>query len=125
MTLDRHRIRVVDNRTAPGTPGTGTVYRSGGVHRWRPARANGRLFARMPRWLRYALVAVAVLAGAVTSVGVGFASAVTLPDDPVVAQASVLYYRDGRTVLARVGANDRTDVPLSRVPLAVRRAVLA
>ncbi|WP_338090749.1 transglycosylase domain-containing protein [Planosporangium thailandense] len=67
-------------------------------------------------------VLLLVLAG---GVGVAaYASSVPLPADPVVAQASVLYYRDGRTVLARVGANNRTDVPLARVPLAVRRAVL-
>jgi membrane peptidoglycan carboxypeptidase len=56
---------------------------------------------------------------------VAYAASVPLPTDPVVAQASVLFYRDGRTVLARVGVTDRTDVPLARVPLAVRRAVLA
>jgi membrane peptidoglycan carboxypeptidase len=37
----------------------------------------------------------------------------------------VLYYRDGRTILARVGTTDHSDVPLSAVPVPVRRAVLA
>ncbi|GID96537.1 transglycosylase domain-containing protein [Amorphoplanes digitatis] len=40
-------------------------------------------------------------------------------------QASTLYYRDGRTILARIGTTDHSDVPLSAVPPAVRSAVLA
>src|SRR5437868_1587376 len=81
-----------------------------------------------PGYLRYleglAVVVLALVVVAIGTVG-AYAGSVPLPDDPVVAQASVLYYRDGHTVLARVGANDRTDVPLRRVSLAVRRAVLA
>jgi membrane peptidoglycan carboxypeptidase len=56
---------------------------------------------------------------------IGYADSVPLPDEPAVPQASVLYYRDGYTVLARVGVLDRTDVALAQVPVAVRRAVLA
>src|SRR5690349_9506032 len=106
-------------RTAERSEAVVSVYIS------QAARPGRRLWSRLPRWLRYAVVALSVLAAAVMSVGVGFASAVALPADPVVAQASVLYYRDGRTVLARVGVNDRTDVPLAKVPVPVRRAVLA
>jgi membrane peptidoglycan carboxypeptidase len=54
-----------------------------------------------------------------------YIESVRLPDDPRKPQASVLYYRDGHTVLARVGVTDHNDVPLSEVPLPVRRAVLA
>ncbi|MFI1993957.1 transglycosylase domain-containing protein [Actinoplanes sp. NPDC020271] len=39
-------------------------------------------------------------------------------------QASVLYYRDGRTILARVGATDHNDVPLSAISPDLRQAVL-
>src|SRR5690606_1714881 len=39
-------------------------------------------------------------------------------------QGSVIYYRDGKTVLARQGVN-RKIVPLSRVPHVVRNAVIA
>lgn len=72
----------------------------------------------------------AVLAGLALLVCSGgaagiFVASVDLPDEAVVPQASVLYFRDGRTVLARLGINDRTDVALSGVPEAVRRAVLA
>src|SRR5690242_1325944 len=83
---------------------------------------------RRPGYLRclegLAVVALVLAVVAIGTVG-AYAGSVKLPDDPVVAQASVLYYRDGRTVLARVGSNDRTDVPLRKVPLSVRRAVLA
>jgi membrane peptidoglycan carboxypeptidase len=62
----------------------------------------------------------------ITSGGVvAYASSIDLPTDPVVPQASVLYYRDGRTVLARVGVDNHTDVPLAQVPMVVRQAVLA
>jgi membrane peptidoglycan carboxypeptidase len=79
---------------------------------------------RVPRWVRRVLAVAAALTIVATVVVVAFGLSVPLPADPVIPQASVLYYRDGRTVLARVGANNRTDVPLSLVPPAVRRAVL-
>jgi membrane peptidoglycan carboxypeptidase len=37
----------------------------------------------------------------------------------------VLYYADGVTELARVGVENRTDVPLTEIPVDVQRAVLA
>ena len=54
-----------------------------------------------------------------------YVDSVPLPGDPPDPQASVLYYRDGHTILARVGTTDHSDVPLSAVPLPVRQAVLA
>ncbi|MBT8224517.1 MAG: polysaccharide deacetylase family protein [Dactylosporangium sp.] len=66
-------------------------------------------------------VVMLMLTGAV----VIYAAQVPLPDDPQVPQASVLYYRDGHTVLARLGTANRTDVPLSDVPESVRDAILA
>ena len=54
-----------------------------------------------------------------------YVDSVPLPGDPPDPQASVLYYRDGHTILARVGTTDHSDVPLSAVPLQVRQAVLA
>jgi membrane peptidoglycan carboxypeptidase len=67
-------------------------------------------------------VLLAVLAGMTAW---GYVASVDMPPDPVPPQASVLYYRDGRTVLARIGTTDRTDVPLSAVPQDVRNAFLA
>jgi membrane peptidoglycan carboxypeptidase len=54
-----------------------------------------------------------------------YIASVVLPAAPLTPQASTLYYRDGRTILGRVGVTDHSDVPLSAVPLSVRRAVLS
>jgi membrane peptidoglycan carboxypeptidase len=51
-------------------------------------------------------------------------ASVDLPDAPLRPQASVLYYRDGRTVLARVGVTGHSDVPLAAIPEPVRRAFI-
>jgi membrane peptidoglycan carboxypeptidase len=40
-------------------------------------------------------------------------------------QTTTIYYSDGKTVLAHIGETNRTDVPLSKVPLTVQHAVLA
>lgn len=47
------------------------------------------------------------------------------PSDVAAAQATIVYWADGRTELGRIGAANRIDVPLSTVPLQVREAVLA
>jgi membrane peptidoglycan carboxypeptidase len=51
----------------------------------------------------------------------------TIPSPSAIAsaQTTTLYYSDGKTVLARLGSTNRTDVPLSKVPLVVQHAVLA
>jgi membrane peptidoglycan carboxypeptidase len=95
----------------------------------RRARRQVRSHRRRPTgWRRFTLRGLAVVSTLVllaVAAVVGYAATVPLPADPVIAQASVLYYSDGQTVLARVGVNDRTDVPLSAVPEPVRHAVLA
>jgi membrane peptidoglycan carboxypeptidase len=59
-------------------------------------------------------------------VGVGYATTpIPNPSTFATAQATTLYYSDGKTELARLGSSTRVDVPLSQVPLAVRHAVLA
>ncbi|GLW31717.1 transglycosylase domain-containing protein [Actinoplanes regularis] len=82
-------------------------------------------FRRWPRWSRRAAAIVVALQLALVVAAAGYVWSVDLPSDPVPPQASVLYYRDGRTVLARIGTTDRTDVPLTRVPLGVRQTFLA
>lgn len=47
------------------------------------------------------------------------------PNQQALAQQSVFYYSDGKTVLARVGDTDRTSIPLADIPLTAREAVLA
>src|ERR1700759_3954209 len=62
-----------------------------------------------------AFVASAVL------VGIGYATTpIPNPNGFATAQATTLYYSDGKTVLASLGNTTRVDVPLSEVPLAVR-----
>jgi membrane peptidoglycan carboxypeptidase len=40
-------------------------------------------------------------------------------------QSTTIYYSDGKTILARIGDTNRTDVQLSQVPVTVQHAVLA
>ncbi|WP_051801975.1 transglycosylase domain-containing protein [Actinocatenispora sera] len=84
-----------------------------------------RPVGRYIRWFRRALAGFSAVVLAAGLVLVGWAISLPLPADPAQPQQSVLYYSDGRTVLARVGVVDRIAVPLSRVPVPVRRAVLA
>lgn len=80
---------------------------------------------RWPRWVRRGLAALMVVQLALAGVAGGYVWSVDLPPDPVPPQASVLYYRDGHTVLARIGVTDRTDVTLDKVPEGVRQAFVA
>ena len=78
-----------------------------------------------PRWLRRTLAVLIALQLALVVAAAGYVVSVDLPPDPVPPQASVLYYRDGHTVLARIGIADRTDVTLDKIPVGVRQAFLA
>ncbi|MDF5754757.1 transglycosylase domain-containing protein [Spongiactinospora sp. TRM90649] len=79
------------------------------------------------RFVRYTLIAFG--AGLLLAIALfGVAWALTpIPDaaqKQAVAQGSVIYYRDGKTVLAKQGVNRKT-VKLERVPKHVRDAVIA
>ncbi|MCA2213313.1 transglycosylase domain-containing protein [Jidongwangia harbinensis] len=88
-------------------------------------RAPSPRWRRLRRWTLRAVAATAILSGLAGAAASGYVAAIDVPPDPAPPQASVLYYRDGRTVLARIGTANRTDVPLARVPTDVRRAFLA
>jgi len=82
---------------------------------------------RAGRWRRIlsrSLLVVLVWTAAGAGAAEAYVEWVPLPGDPPEPQASTLYYRDGHTILARVGTTDHSDVPLSAIPLAVRQAVL-
>ena len=67
-----------------------------------------------------------LVAMVVIFVGVVYATTdVPRPGDIQTDQVSIVYYSDGRTEMARLGEENRTDVPLSRVPDHVRNAVLS
>src|SRR3954462_11415924 len=69
---------------------------------------------------------LAAFAFAVVLVGIAYAStSIPNPNSFSTAQATTIYYKDGKTVMARFGNTSRIDVPLSKVPVRVRQAVLA
>jgi membrane peptidoglycan carboxypeptidase len=92
-----------------------------------PTEAGPPAGKRPARWRRIVTAVGAVLMFW-TAGGVGAAEAyvdsVQVPGAAAQPQASVLYYRDGRTILARVGATDHNDVPLSAISPELRQAVL-
>jgi membrane peptidoglycan carboxypeptidase len=89
-----------------------------------PAAGRRRWTLRRKILFATGITVVSSLLG-VSGAGGVYASGIPLPGDPKGPQASVLYYSDGHTVLARLGVANRTDVALSEVPRAVRNAVLA
>ena len=83
--------------------------------------------ARIGRIIGWLVVAGVV--GAIVFVGL-FAIAVATttipkPSEVAVAQATVVYWADGKTTLGRLGNVNRESVPLYDVPLQTRHAVLA
>ncbi|WP_239161796.1 transglycosylase domain-containing protein [Acrocarpospora phusangensis] len=81
---------------------------------------------RRRRLRRLLIIGGAGVAGLVGLFGVVWAMT-PIPDTTqalATAQGSMIYYRDGKTVLATQGVN-RKNVPLSAVPAAVRNAVIA
>ncbi|WP_412542457.1 transglycosylase domain-containing protein [Longispora sp. K20-0274] len=76
--------------------------------------------------MRRLLFLVTILVLALPADGVAWlVDATRVPPETVEPQASTVYYSDGVTVLARIGVQDRSDVPLTKVPEHVRLAVLA
>jgi len=59
-------------------------------------------------------------------VGVAYATVkIPQPNDLANAQASIIYYADGKTEMARISEINRESVPLSQIPLHVQHALLA
>jgi membrane peptidoglycan carboxypeptidase len=72
----------------------------------------------------WGLLAAFVLFGGLA--GLAYArTTIPTPSAIASAQTTTIYYSDGKTVLAHIGATNRTDVPLSQVPKPVQHAVLA
>src|SRR4051812_11145934 len=91
----------------------------------RAAVADGwRRFVPSHRQMLWGVLAA--FAFAVVVVGIAYAStSIPNPNSFATAQATTIYYKDGKTVMARFGNTSRLDVPLSKVPVPVRQAVLA
>jgi len=88
---------------------------------------SARRVQRSRRRRRLAFVAGAVALFLVCSLlGVVYAATrIPLPGEVRNKQTSIIYFADGRTEMARVGAENRTEVRLGAVPKDVQRAVLA
>src|SRR3954471_23081689 len=91
----------------------------------RAAVADGwRRFVPSHRQMLWGVLAA--FAFAVVLAGIAYAAtAIPNPNNFATAQATTIYYKDGKTVMARFGNTSRIDVPLSQVPVPVRQAVLA
>ena len=89
----------------------------------RPPRTGWRRFFG---WKRVLLTLAGLFLLLLAGVGVAYALiGVPTPNDLANAQASIIYYADGRTELDRISEVNRESVPLSKIPLTVRRALLA
>ncbi|WP_270887065.1 transglycosylase domain-containing protein [Pedococcus sp. 5OH_020] len=79
------------------------------------------------RWAKR--LGIAALVGFVLAVAAFFVAYATIktpePNDLANAQASIIYYRDGKTELDRISEVNRESVPLSKVPKKVQEAHLA
>ncbi|MHB1472523.1 MAG: transglycosylase domain-containing protein [Dermatophilaceae bacterium] len=87
------------------------------------ARKGWRRFFSMKRIL-LALLGLFLLGAA--AFGVAYATtAVPQPNDLANAQASIVYFSDGRTEMDRISEVNRESVPLSQIPVHVQHALLA
>jgi membrane peptidoglycan carboxypeptidase len=98
--------------------------------RWRPIDYPRAGRSDWRRWIpSWKLVAGAFGGGFVFfALLVGYAYANTTiptPNELAQAQTTIVYYADGKSELGRFEAQNRTSVPLAKVPLQVRQAVLA
>src|SRR4051794_1774980 len=81
-------------------------------------------YAPTPRQMLWGILGAFVLM--LLFVGVGYAlTSIPSPNSVATNQSTLLYYSDGKTLLARLGSTNRTNVPLSSVPLPVQQAVLS
>ncbi|WP_232806765.1 transglycosylase domain-containing protein [Geodermatophilus chilensis] len=116
-------------RPPAGRGGRTTAARTGPAARGtRPAGKAGR--SRKQRRQRRLKALLGLIAGALVLLGVfvGVVYATTeVPDPSSVqnAQTTVVYYADGTTEMARLGAENRTNVPLAEVSEPAREAILA
>ena len=87
-------------------------------------RRTGRTGWRVLRRLLFALAFVFLVTGGALAVAWILTPIPDTTQKLATAQGSTVYYRDGKTVLARHGVN-RRNVPLDTVPDHVRDAVIA
>src|SRR5215475_582084 len=108
----------------PGGPGGFGPGGPGG-----PGGAGGqRPFYKIARRIRRIIAALAILimlTGIGVITGVYYTSTITLPADVPLQQSTTLYYSDGKTVMARIGDENRTILADNQIPPIVKQAVTA
>jgi membrane peptidoglycan carboxypeptidase len=81
-------------------------------------------YAPTPRQMLWGVLGAFVLM--LLFVGIGYATtSIPSPNSIATRQSTLLYYSDGKHLLARLGDTNRVNVKLSQVPLPVQRAVLS
>lgn len=85
---------------------------------------------KSPKYRKFVtwLAGVGILSAAIFIFALAFAVATTnipQPSEVARAQATVVYWADGTSEIGRFGEFNRTDLPLSEIPLAAQYAVLA
>jgi membrane peptidoglycan carboxypeptidase len=89
------------------------------------AAVRRRAEALRRRRIITSVVAAAVLAGVFTVVGVYYVSTIPLPDALSLPATTTVYYSDGRTVMARLGTQNRAIVDVDALSDYVPAAVVA
>ena len=89
----------------------------------KPVRKGWRRFFS---WKPILLTLLGLFLIGAAAFGVAYASTnVPQPNDLANAQASIVYYSDGKSEMARISEINRESVPLTQIPLHVQRALLA
>jgi membrane peptidoglycan carboxypeptidase len=101
------------------------------AHRAAPEPASAHPSARRKRHrffsvkrILFVLLGLLLLGAAVFGVAYAMVS-VPQPNDLANAQASIIYYADGKTEMGRISEVNRESVPLSQIPIHVQHALLA
>ncbi|HEX6683998.1 MAG TPA: transglycosylase domain-containing protein [Candidatus Limnocylindrales bacterium] len=90
-----------------------------------PARVRKKKSRRGRRILGVALSTLVVLLGLGFLGGSYFYDTVPRPSELTLANSTEVYATDGKTQLAKLGAQNRTEVPMSKLPEEVRNALIA
>ncbi|HEV7825928.1 MAG TPA: transglycosylase domain-containing protein [Mycobacteriales bacterium] len=133
-SVPRGSASAAAGRTRPGTANAAGVAAAKAAAR-KPAKAAGGAkkppgkAAAAKRRRRRRIAAIAGITALVVMFGgmgaVYAALQVPLPSDNRVAEVSRIYYSDGKTLMATLGAENRTYVALDQVPVHMQQAIIA
>jgi membrane peptidoglycan carboxypeptidase len=94
------------------------------ARRRQPTRPGWRRALPRSKQVLWGVLAASVAAAILVTIAYA-ATSIPSPSSFATAQATTLFYSDGKTVLGQIGQTTRVDVALSDVPVAVQHAVLA